>query len=402
MKKDLYKELIELEPGGVMAYVPLMRKLKECGDDKNRRKEVALSYLPMALLCALQNEECLQDIKNVAEKFPELAPAIFTCAIKLRNDKSTQSWTQYESAKYKDFIASVANRKPRDLVISRGGVGVFTDYRKNIIVDSGHPILRWKADKDRLRPSWFSSEVQTEFKGGLPKIGSQHSEDALTWNVFRTLQLNQGIHIITGIFDADIDVSKLYFWGGHDADQRNGKIDTDIQDILNQMESWGMNGVKQQTETDVILRGKRHIVMVECKLGERRKKVKAWQRSSIGMRPEYAAFIKKQGFKLFNDTFEYERDGNRFYQLFRNYLLGAALALKWNTGFSLLAIVNDLNSNREGKSHQYEFDSFRSVLAEPSNAFIITWQQIWKALPAEENFSSVREYMAKHPCLVNK
>ena len=283
-------------------------------------------------------------------------------------------------------------------VCSRGGIPVYTDYRENITVDSNNPILTWKANKDRLRPSWFPLDVQKDFPGGLPKLGSMHSEDALTWNVFRTLQLKNRIQYLTEIFNPGLDIYKIWFWG-HDADQESPKIDAEIQDILNQMEPWGEGGVKQQTEPDVILRGKRHVVMVECKLGEPNKKVKAWQRSSTGMRPEYAAFIEEQRFKLFADSFNYERDGNRFYQLFRNYLLGAAIASRWDTEFSLLAIVNALNSNREGRSHQDEFSSFRSVLAEPSNTFIITWQQIWGALPKEENLSTLRKYMARHPLL---
>ena len=283
-------------------------------------------------------------------------------------------------------------------VCSRGGVPVYTDYRENITVDSNNPILTWKANKDRLRPSWFPLDVQKDFPGGLPKLGSMHSEDALTWNVFRTLQLKSRIQYLTEIFNPGLDIYKIWFWG-HDADQESPKIDAEIQDILNQMEPWGEGGVKQQTEPDVILRGKRHVVMVECKLGEPNKKVKAWQRSSTGMRREYAAFIEERKFKLFADSFNYERDGNRFYQLFRNYLLGAAIASRWDTEFSLLAIVNALNSNREGRSHQDEFSSFRSVLAEPSNTFIITWQQIWGALPKEENLSTLRNYMARHPLL---
>ena len=283
-------------------------------------------------------------------------------------------------------------------VCSRGGVPVYTDYRENITVDSNNPILTWKANKDRLRPSWFPLDVQKDFPGGLPKLGSMHSEDALTWNVFRTLQLRNIIQYLTEIFNPGLDIYKIWFWG-HDADQESPKIDAEIQDILNQMEPWGEGGVKQQTEPDVILRGKRHVVMVECKLGEPNKKVKAWQRSSTGMRREYAAFIEERRFKLFADSFNYERDGNRFYQLFRNYLLGAAIASRWDTEFSLLAVVNALNSNREGRSHQDEFSSFRSVLAEPSNTFIITWQQIWGALPKEGNLSTLRKYVARHPLL---
>jgi len=103
--------------------------------------------------------------------------------------------------------------------------------------------------------------------------------------------------------------------------------------------------------------------------------------------------------ELFADSFHYECHGKRFYQLFRNYLMGATLALRWETQFSLVAIVNELNSNLEGYSHQDEFNSFGTVLAEPSNTFLITWQQVWNALPRERNLLPLREFMTKHPLL---
>ena len=283
-------------------------------------------------------------------------------------------------------------------VVSRGGVPVYTDYKENIIVDSDHPILAWKAAKDRLRPSWFSLDLQKDFPEGLPKLSSVHSEDALTWNVFRTLQLKNRIECLTDIFMPGLDTYKIWFWG-HDADRQSQGIDFEIQDVLNQMEPWGKSGVRQQTETDVLLRGKRHIVMVECKLGKPEQKVEAWRRSSAGMRSEYAAFMEERGFKLFTGSFEYDQDGNRFYQLFRNYLLGAALASRWNTKFSLLTIVNSLNSNLEGSSHQDEFNSFRTLLADSSNAFLITWQQICNALPEEGNLFPLRNCIVNHPLL---
>src|SRR4030042_1361203 len=107
------------------------------------------------------------------------------------------------------------------------------------------------------------------------------------------------------------------------------------------------------------------------------------------MRPEYAVFIKQQDLRLFNDSFDYWRDGNRFYQLFRNYMLGAALASKWDAQFLLVTIVNALNCNMEGRSHQEEFDSFRSVLADPTNTFLIYWQQIFNALLNEVSLSEL-------------
>ena len=117
------------------------------------------------------------------------------------------------------------------------------------------------------------------------------------------------------------------------------------------------------------------------------------------MRSHYKDFTEELDVNLFSDSFNYEGDGNRFYQLFRNYLLGAALSLKWGTDFSLLAIVNSLNSNLEGRSHTEEFACFQSLLSDPSNTFLMTWQDIWATLPRETNLLLLQTWMANHPFL---
>jgi len=103
-------ELNELDPGGVLAYTPLLTRLEQCEDNVDRRREVAIRSLPMALLCALQDEKCLQDIIDVSEKFPDLLPEIYGVATGLRESKGFKDWTKYESANYKDFITGIENR----------------------------------------------------------------------------------------------------------------------------------------------------------------------------------------------------------------------------------------------------------------------------------------------------
>ena len=272
---------------------------------------------------------------------------------------------------------------------SKSGVPLYTDYRENIVVDPDNPVLAWKASKDR-------------FPQGLPRIGSGHSEDALSWNLFRSLQLAGKLPLVGDFAAPGADFDTVYFWG-RDAHQRSEQIDLEIQATLNEMESWGENGAQQQTETDVMLRGKRHIIMIESKLGKPGEAKERWCRSKSGMRPEYRPFLKRveeeRGEPLFLPSFDYEKDGNRFYQLFRNYLLGAGLSVKWEAEFSLLAIVNSLNCNLDGRSHQEEFESFRSLLVHPSNAFLITWQQIWEGLRSEPGLHNLQMWLLNHPLL---
>jgi len=110
--EDWYQGLLDAEAssGGVLAYTPLMNMLRDRPDDKGERKRVAAQHLPIALSCALQNDECLQDIKNVAETYLDLIPDILACALNLRKDKLFGEWTKYESKPYKDFIVSLDNK----------------------------------------------------------------------------------------------------------------------------------------------------------------------------------------------------------------------------------------------------------------------------------------------------
>lgn len=284
---------------------------------------------------------------------------------------------------------------------SRGGVGVYTDYRDNIIVDPDHPALVWKANKDRFRRELFCSEVRAAFPQGLARIGSEHSEDALSWNLFRSLQLAQKLALVGDFAAPRAHLCAVYFWG-RAAHLRSGQIDPEIQDSLNEMEPWGKNGAGQQTETDVILRGRAHTIMIECKLGKPGETVRAWSRSTEGMRPQYREFLGKLqelGAPLFSDSFEYDKDGNRVYQLFRNYVLGAALSKKWNTEFSLIAIVNSLNCNVDGRSHREEFRFFQSLLRDPSNAVLITWQQIWDRVRTDPGLDALQAWLSNQPLL---
>jgi len=288
-------------------------------------------------------------------------------------------------------------------VCSRGGVGVYTDYRENMIVYADHPILKWKASKknERLRPNWFPLEVRSKFPEGFPYVAGENSEDLLSWNVFCSLQLTDRMGLVAEMLNTEIDIEAVYFWQ-HRLDQWSEQIDPETEAILDEMEPWGKGAAKQQTETDVILRGRHHIIMVESKLGKPKAIVKAWGRSGPTNRPmrcDYLEFMARLDVKLFRDSFNFEQDGRRFYQLFRNYLLGAALSQKWNTEFSLLAIVSSSNSNLASKSHEEEFGHFQSLLKQPSNTFLKTWQQIWSKVREEAGLEVLQKWLVNHPLL---
>jgi hypothetical protein len=169
------------------------------------------------------------------------------------------------------------------MIQSRGGVQIWEDYRRNILADAENPILAWKAEKDKYSPSLFRPDVQERFPQGIPRIGSLHSEDALSWNLFRSLHHAGKLHLVTDFLSPGMEMSTLYLWG-HSVDESSERIDVTVQEALNEIEPWGRDGRRQQTETDVMLRGPSDLVIIECKLGLPGKSVKAWIRSRPGMR----------------------------------------------------------------------------------------------------------------------
>jgi hypothetical protein len=285
-------------------------------------------------------------------------------------------------------------------VFSRGGVGVYSDYRENIIVDPNHLVLRWKAEKERVSPQSFDQGVASQFPQGLSRIASCHSEDALSWNVFRSLEKAWKLDVFTRLLGFLVVLETSSFWNRRDGPA----VPQDTQAVLNCMEPWGKNGKLQQTETDVMLRGGDHVVLVESKLGKPGAKIRAWVRSGPDrpMRHEYRQFIEcleSRGVRLFNDSFEFEKDGWRFHQLFRNYLFGAGLALEWNVGFSLVTVVNSMNRNLGGRSHEEEFLAFKAKLTRPSNTFLVTWQDLRGAIASEPSLALLHLYLSCYALL---
>lgn len=72
---------------------------------------------------------------------------------------------------------------------------VALDFRTRIIVEPDSPILAFKANRDR-----YTRRTQPGYEG-LPYLGSQDSEDALTWNVFRGLQKARRLDIVCNDLD---------------------------------------------------------------------------------------------------------------------------------------------------------------------------------------------------------
>jgi len=103
-------------------------------------------------------------------------------------------------------LKSVGTTEKKSYVISDTGVKVFKDFRDNLITD------RDEEEVIKQGKSWLYTRGNVK---GLSYVGSENSEDALTWNVFRTFMKESSEKWFSELFPVKIDKDKyvkLYFW----------------------------------------------------------------------------------------------------------------------------------------------------------------------------------------------
>ncbi|MDY7079081.1 MAG: hypothetical protein SXV54_19375 [Chloroflexota bacterium] len=248
--------------------------------------------------------------------------------------------------------------------ITSSGVKVYDDWRDNIVVDPDAPPLVWKAGR-----GVFGTHTSVP---GRPYLASENSEDALSWNLFRTLERTGHLDVVTRALGLEDEFQVLYWYRPWDSAEPL----PEIKAALGRVEPWGRIGGRYQTETDIILKGQRYLVMVECKLGKPGAHVRTWER---GGRSRIPPTYEKPLRALLVDMQDWETTMRRFYQLLRHLVLANELCRpgKWPREPHLLAVVNDLNLNRNGVPHAAEFEHFRRCLClAPEQTHLLTWQEL--------------------------
>jgi hypothetical protein len=248
--------------------------------------------------------------------------------------------------------------------ITRSGIKVYDDWRDNIVVDPEAPPLIWKA-----RHGLFGTNTSVP---GRPYLASENSEDALSWNLFRALDKAEHLNVVTRTLGLEDEFQVLYWYRPWDA------VDPppEIKEALDQVEPWGKIKGRFQTETDIILKGGRYLVMVESKLGKPGARIRAWERT--GNRPVPASYEAPLR-ALLVDLDDWQETMRRFYQLLRHLVLANELSRPevWGLEPHLLAIVNGLNVHASLRPHAEEFEQFRNHLRLPAErTHLLTWQEL--------------------------
>jgi hypothetical protein len=182
------------------------------------------------------------------------------------------------------------------------------DFRPNLIVDANNPILIMRAWRDHQSP------------GGEAYLGVTHGEDALTWNVFRSLQSLKRLDPVSEFFDIGSPIEEILFWG---CDAEGRSESQQALSCLIRMVDGRRKGT--MTEIDLVLITAGDVCSVECKVKSNRF---PWQAQGEGWKSrlrDYKAQLP-WGFEALPESPDEVEIRRRFYQLTRNAVYSSLLA----------------------------------------------------------------------------
>jgi len=270
---------------------------------------------------------------------------------------------------------------------------VAADFRSRIIVEPDSPILAFKANRDR-----YTQGTQPSY-AGLPYLGSQASEDAVTWNVFRGLQKARGLDIICNELDIGLPRGMLLWAVAPEIDDVNAELQHTVGALIRRFDGI-LPG--QVTEPDVIIFGTSGVGVIECKLSEPDKPPShLWEGSEESVTKRLPIYRKAEPHLLKKDVTNSEI--KQIYQLVRMAFYALQLGSSLSCTPVVVSLANVRNWRREirrlGKSPAELWDIFRNVVGPPNLRMKnISWQDI-RELITDRSTSKLSEYLSAHPCL---
>lgn len=251
------------------------------------------------------------------------------------------------------------------------------DYRENLIIDKDNPILIQKAWRDR-----FSSKSHWQAGyGGQAYLSRLNSEDALTWNVLRTLQLGgkPGLEVISDILGIS-KVHRILFWS---CDVEHHGEEQQLLNILIRIIDGKHQGT--MTEPDLVIITEGEVVFVECKLNQNGK-ASPWKAQGEGAEKRLKTYIEK--FPELKSV----SDWKTVYQLIRQYVFAKCLSEYLKKKAFIIPLINGIH---KGILSPY-YSKVKENLINKKNIFrnFITWQDIMEII-SSSNLSNKEIILAK-------
>lgn len=271
---------------------------------------------------------------------------------------------------------------------------VAPDYRTRIIVDPDNPILAFKANRDR----YTNLPNQKEY-AGLPYLGSSASEDAVTWNFFRSLQKAGKLNLVSDFLGVG-EAQGLLLWTL--APEPNS-VSADLQYKTGEtIRSFDGMLKGQMTEPDVIILGTKGIAVIECKLSEPDKAPShLWEGELESVKKRLPGYRGKNP-KLLKEGVG-EADVAQVYQLVRMAFYAVELGNRYRRQFTVVSLANRRNwsfrISRLGKSASDLWDMFQGILGKNTPlCTAVFWQDFQEPVRAI-HLEALSSYLLIHPCL---
>ena len=271
---------------------------------------------------------------------------------------------------------------------------VASDYRTRIITDADNPILAFKANRDR-----YSNLPNQRNYAGLPYLGSWDSEDAVTWNTFRSLQKAGTLDIVChflGIGDAEA----LLLWTLAPAvDDVSAELQYKTGELIRRFDGVFRG---QITEPDVILLATKGIAVIECKLSEPDKAPShLWEGALDSVRKRLPKYLAKNP-ELLKD-YAREADVAEVYQLVRMAFYAVELGNEFSRQPMVVSLANGRNwsckISRLGKSASDLWGTFVNILGRGAPLCKAVFWQDFLGLLRGRGLKLLSSYLLTHPCL---
>ena len=257
---------------------------------------------------------------------------------------------------FETLQAGLRSRKPLSNAQSRGS----SDSRWFHLYDDFSRNLLWKDTDDRTR-------LDAILRGKREsRMGHEHSEDAVTWNVFRFLERHScSSRAIKSICLCPAEEPQSIFWTTH-----NGCLWEPYRVCSDQIPEKSI----ARSESDLIFVWQHKLlVVVEAKF-------RSANRSDLGKRDDEVRksrpYIERAS-RHFNREGVYETVRDGWYELLRNWALGANLrdALGCET-FVLVNLVRKRHGNIHGESPRQQFAERACVLSPNAQFVVAYWEDL--------------------------
>lgn len=263
---------------------------------------------------------------------------------------------------------------------------VYLDYRDNILIDKNNPVLAFKANRDR----YFKNGNQNDY-AGLSHLGSINSEDAITWNLIRSISQYNNFSSIEKLLNIKIASPKYLIW--------NLAFNEDSYDLQYLVSSFirSIDGIYkgQITEPDIIIETKEYFIVFECKLGEINKFPNHLQESSKGSKgPE----IRKNNYSISELFKSYDKYDSELYQLYRMVFYTFEIAKKNNKIPIFVSLTNKTWWEKERRDKTKPSTLWSSFLNQVDSSKIRLINIFWQDIEIY-NDEVLKNYLNRHKCL---